>query len=221
MYKAAWGWGEEVIESKRRERRRRIEDRVALLGTRYKASAMRVEMVLMERYRVPRTMAEDAVHAVCVRLVRRLREEKMLAFRRLREANYFENYLLRSALNECVDRFRQNERERRKAAAISETIGRYGELHAGASREIEYKELRDAIEELGEPYRRIFHLFVVDEMSLADVARKTGGKAGSIYTQFNRGLEKLKGILNRRAAARRGKVSVGPCGKAALASKRK
>lgn len=61
--------------------------------------------------------------------------------------------------------------------------------------------VRDAVAQLGEPYREVVALRYFAELSLNEIASATGRPLGTVKTHLRRGLERLRPVLGEEAAA--------------------
>lgn len=189
----------------------------AALSERFVRLGPRVALVLARRFAVDADLAEDLVHEVFARLLaaasgqpasddeerKRVRELALGAS----DPHLF-NYFLKAATNRLRDRWKhlrwEEQDERVLLAALAPGADPEGELagiEEGAERERKIALLSTAIEELPEPYRSIFELFLARQLPLVEVAGQLGIKQGSIYTQFQRGLVHLRRLVEAKRAA--------------------
>lgn|GEM_PF-4801427 len=151
----------------------------------------RVALLLMHRYRLTYEDAVDVVHDVLSSLLSRSRD---LPFD---DPDHLRNYIIRAAHSRAIDVARRELRHRKHEDVLMSALAPAGEPSA-LDRVIvdeQRKRLREAIASLNEPYHSIFTALLYDELSLADIARKLGISAGSIYTQYARGVERLRSLL--------------------------
>lgn len=153
--------------------------------------APRVALLLVHRYRLTPEDAVDVVHDVLSSLLSRWRD---LTFD---DPDHLRNYIIRAAQSRAIDLTRRELRHRKHEGVLMSALVPAGESSAldRVIADEERKRLQEAIASLSEPYRSIFTALLYDELSLADIARKLGISAGSIYTQYGRGIEKLRSLL--------------------------
>jgi len=114
-----------------------------------------------------------------------------------KQVEYVKSFLYRIASNTVID-------ERRKKKTISlEKITENGHDWADEKDEEKQKEIiyegRQAIEtvaKLPEKYRDVLMLRYVDDLSIKEIAKIIDEKENNVSVRINRGLEKLKNILN-------------------------
>jgi len=162
----------------------------------FERNATRVVLFLVSRYRLSSDEAMDVVHDVFSSLLERAGRGELP-----RDNPHLLNYILAAARSRAIDLARKEARHRRNESVLLSAI--QGTPAPGADAQLILHEqqalLRQAIEELGEPYREIFKMLIYRELSLADIARERNLSLGSIYTQYARGVERLRKILRRGA----------------------
>lgn len=109
----------------------------------------------------------------------------------------FTTWLYRMSFNTVLMHFR-------KAKTIKEDTTETGDLPEridllkrlfGRNNEIDRLVLRDAIEQLPDGYRRIFHLHVIEGFEHEEIARIVGCAAGTSKSQLFKAKRKLRAIL--------------------------
>lgn len=157
----------------------------------FRELAPRVALLLMHRYRLTREDAVDVIQDVFSSLLSRQRE--LTSY----DPDHLRNYIIRAAHSRAIDATRRELRHRKHEDVLISAL-----VSADAQSTLERiiddeqrKRLREAIASLNEPYHSIFISLLYDELSLADIARKLDISPGSIYTQYARGIEKLRSLL--------------------------
>lgn len=157
--------------------------------------APRVTLKLMAHNGASREEAVDAVHEVFADLLDRARHGTLSP--RIGDAEHLRSYIAAAALHRLID-------ERRKSGRVlsNETViwtaAAPGNLEQALISAEQSALLRGAIERLPQPYRKIFELLLDEELSLVQIARRIGSKKGSIYTQYARGVARLRKLLRNR-----------------------
>lgn len=156
-------------------------------------------LVLIKKFDVPGSLAQDLVQDVFLRVLKNVKSPEIQDLMLPSNEGRFTRYLMTAVLNRYRDELRQIKR-RKEATLLGflEVPDRETSESALASHENSAR-LHRAVMQLKDPYRRIFHLILTRDLSLAEVARTLGVPLGSIYTQFNRGLKQLKRLLTRIA----------------------
>jgi RNA polymerase sigma-70 factor (ECF subfamily) len=163
-----------------------VDDDVAIA---FRKLAARFALLVASRFSTGPDAAFDIVHDTFVKVLLRKRAGEPLPLT--------EQYLWRMISNRAIDVLRAGTRRRVNEIALwlassespVETVER--DLISGE----QSKRLNEAIAQLPEQYRQIFELMLAQELSLADIARRLDVSLGSIYTQYQRGLEKLRSLL--------------------------
>lgn len=157
--------------------------------------APRIALKLIVQHGASREEAVDAVQDVFANLLDRARRGKFPPH--IDDDEHLRSYIATAAKHRLID-------ERRKSgrALSHETViwcaaapGNFEEELISAEQSAR---LRDAVQQLTHPYRVIFELLLDEELSIAEIARRIGSKEGSIYTQYARGLAKLRKALRNR-----------------------
>ena len=158
--------------------------------------AARVALFVAVRYGLTPEESQDVVHDVFSALIDRASRGEIAS----REPEHWQNYIIAAAQSRAIDALRGRSRVRKNEAILLSSI-LSGEREAVEARMIAAERqasLRQAIEALPPRYRRIFELLLDRELSLAEVARVLGISPGTIYTQYARGIEKLRRALEER-----------------------
>jgi RNA polymerase sigma factor (sigma-70 family) len=108
-----------------------------------------------------------------------------------------DQYLWTMVSNRAIDTLRSGTRRRQNEVALwlASSDASAQTVEEGLISIEQSQRLNHALDQLPEPYRRIFELLLGEELSLAAIARRLGVSLGSIYTQHRRGLEKLRSLL--------------------------
>ena len=165
-------------------------DRTAF-GQLYARYARMVHGILL--CRVPFPLVEDLVQDVFVLALPRLRT--------LRDASRFGGWLASIARNRATDFHRRA----RPDVSFEE------EAHAGAKLErspdhsqlTEAQLVLEAIQSLPETYRETLTLRLVEGMTGAEIATRTGLSHGSVRVNLHRGMQQLREALGQNSAASR------------------
>lgn len=150
-------------------------------------------LVLIRRFQVPKEVAEDAVQSAYVKLAGKIQTEGRGSLPGSPEE--LGRYVYVVASRHCMDHFRLVSMERRREHALIQAISQVERIDAESVTDDEIRRLRSAVAGLGEPYGPIFMMLIEEGASLADIARKLGIKSGSIYSQYQRGIELLRKAL--------------------------
>lgn len=172
-----------------------------LLEIRFSRSYPKVILILSRRLGVEIPVAEDALQEVFMRLLVFLAEGRMGDLVSEGE-EHFQNYLLKAAANKCRDRSKHLSREEQNEWALLTALAETSDPEIQLVIQQEHQLLDEALQEIGDPYRRIFESILQQELTLAETARELQIKPGSIYTQFQRGLEKLRQKLKAKSLPR-------------------
>lgn len=164
----------------------------------YRLLCPRLVLFLSYRYQISSELAYDIIHDVFTRLLAGSTPE--LLGELLAEGNEqrLERYLLAGVANRYVDEIRRARRLKETALLRTILTEHSPSIEAQLATEEEAARLREALGRLPEPYRRIFRLFLTEELSLAEIAERLNTPLGSIYTQFRRGIARLRTILRSR-----------------------
>jgi RNA polymerase sigma factor (sigma-70 family) len=155
----------------------------------------RLILLLMRRLGAPRDVAEDVVQDVLLRIVER--KGKTQAGKPLdpKDASELLRYCVTASVNEYIDRMRHQSVRRGKEAALIHALDVHPDAEAAIITQQHVLALRRALAQLEPPYEEIFKLLVEEELSLAEIARRLHRSPGSIYTQFSRGIQRLRSLL--------------------------
>jgi RNA polymerase sigma-70 factor (ECF subfamily) len=154
-------------------------------------------------------METRAVFRTCYRILGRVDEAEdatqetfVLAYRSLasfRGEGRPGAWLARIATRECWRRAAGRNRRAAATTALDEVLietlpgaaSPLGEVLAAEER----ARIRQAVQDLGEPYREVVALRFFGELSLVDIATATGRPVGTVKAQLHRGLERLRRAL--------------------------
>ena len=157
--------------------------------------APRVALKLMAQHGASREEAFDAVHEVFANLLYRAKFGTLPTH--FEDDEHLRSHIAASAKHRLID-------QRRKSGRMlsHETVLWSAAAPGNLEQELISSEqstlLRGAIAQLSQPYRKIFELLLDEELSLVQIARRIGSKEGSIYTQYARGLVRLRKLLRNR-----------------------
>lgn len=145
-----------------------------------------------------RLEAEDATHEAMLRAHR--------SWSSVRDPAAAGAWLDRIVVNECRDRLRR----RRVAKAITAEAHRGTDLDGPAAdvRTTERAALRDALAELGPDHRLVVVLRYLVDLSIDDIAARTGAAPGTVKSRLHHALRQLRAAYD--AAARRDAVDLEP-----------
>lgn len=155
----------------------------------------RVVLILMRKYRMDRLNAEDAVQDTFLKLIMYAKDNRDHPVLNTSDSGMFFAYVLRSSINNCSSVMRREktlERHYNIFLDIVDERAMQDERYPSGDR---VKLLRQAIDKLPDPYNPIFSMLLKDGLSLAEIAQKLNIKKGTIYTQFQRGLERLRHLI--------------------------
>lgn len=156
-----------------------------------------VTLLMSKKFKFPEAVAEDALQNVFVKLAVRLRRGQGLEVLEAGDEADFLRYLARAVFHECLSHARFLSAQHRKEAALLDLIQPEPAALDSVIDAESVSRLHSAISELGPPYGEIFSLLIEEGLSLAEIARRLDISAGSIYTQFQRGIARLREILAR------------------------
>lgn len=171
-----------------------MSDRLEQLGNSFVDATPRLLLLLVRTLHVPTDEASDALHAVFVSLADHIEHDGIT--RDLSNREDLLRYLFKAARNRLIDRYREAKRYEQAEFMILRAI------HASPEEILIQKEedvavdadlarLRAAIKDLKPPYHQIFRKLIYEQKQLVEIAEELGIKKGSIYTQYQRGLERL------------------------------
>ena len=145
-----------------------------------------------------RLEAQDATHEAMLRAQR--------SWHTVRDPAAAAAWLDRIVVNECRDRLRR----RRVAKAIAAGVDRGTDVAGPAAdvRATERAALRDALAELGPDHRLVVVLRYLFDLSIDDIAARTGAAPGTVKSRLHHALRELRAAYD--AAARRDTVDLGP-----------
>ncbi len=160
------------------------EEVIAAIG-----DTARIVTALRARYRLPIPVAEDIIHDTILQLLQRLDDLP-------EDRRHLQHFVRAAIFNRAIDEMRTTARRQRLLdqplwTAIQpspETALITGEKSA---------RLQSYVARLREPYRTIFELQLTDQLSLAEVARRTNTNLDTIYTQHKRGLALLRQMATK------------------------
>ena len=161
----------------------------------YPLLAPRVAFKLMAQDGASHEEAVDAVNDVFADLLGRARRDKLPLG--IGNGEHLRSYIARSAKNRLIDRHRKSVRMLAHESVIWSAAAP-GDLEQELISAEQSALLWTAIEKLSQPYRKIFELLLTEELPLIDIAERIGSKKGSIYTQYARGLAKLRRLLRNQ-----------------------
>jgi RNA polymerase sigma factor (sigma-70 family) len=157
----------------------------------------RLTLLIWRRFGVPREHAEDAVQDVVLKLVRRFRRGQNLELLEPGAQSHLENYLAKAAYRRALDLVRAERRRDRMISALRELGDVHGEP-AGPAEPLDLGHLRAAVAALPRPYRPIFELLLEEDITLVEVARLLSRKPATVQVQFQRGLTRLRRLLQSK-----------------------
>ncbi len=150
----------------------------------------------MNRYRLTQDEAADLVQNVFLSLLDRAARDALRSY----EPEHLRNYIIRAAHSRAIDAVRRDARHRKHEDVLLSTLIRSATSEDSEERVIKEQQremLREAIETVGEPYHSIFKLLIYKQLSLVSIAQELGVSLGSIYTQYGRGVEKLRSLVEK------------------------
>ena len=171
-----------------------MPDHEGQIAAAFRALAPRVALLLMRRYGLTMDDALDAVQNVFTSLL--AQEQRFESY----EPAHLRNYIIRAAHSRALDATRRELRFRKHEDVLLSALL----LDTGPTIETRMvdderrRALREGIGTLGEPYASIFKLLIYEELSLAEIAERLNISLGSIYTQYSRGVEKLRSMLRTK-----------------------
>ena len=119
--------------------------------------------------------------------------------RTYRPSAKFTTYLFQIARNTCIDILRK--RRRRKAQPLDPSIDVPDPAPAGATPmergEVESR-IKEALDQVPDPYREALHLRIVEELEYEEIARILGCPAGTVKSRLHTGLEILREAIRRK-----------------------
>jgi RNA polymerase sigma factor (sigma-70 family) len=178
------------------------ERALQLLETKFSKSYPKVILILSRRLGVEMPVAEDAMQEVFVRLLVYLAEGRSRDFVAFEGEAHFVNYLLKAGANQCRARSKHLSREEQNEWALLTALAETSDPEIQLVVRQEHQLLEESLQEIGDPYRKIFECLLQQGMTLAEAAREHQIKPGSIYTQFQRGLEKLRQKIKDKSLPR-------------------
>jgi RNA polymerase sigma factor (sigma-70 family) len=114
-------------------------------------------------------------------------------------------YLARTVRNYWIDHKRRAEIIRRNYEQLVQGLEAESPTPEALLVESEHHELvRQSVAALEAPHRKLLQALLDEDATLAEIARKRKIKRGTIYTQFRRALEALRGEWDRRTRTRLG-----------------
>jgi RNA polymerase sigma factor (sigma-70 family) len=159
------------------------------LAAAFRRLAPRFALLVARRFSIGPEAAIDIVQDAFVKILMRNRVGAALPMS--------DQYLWRMVSNRAIDTLRSGTRRRQNEVAlwlalsdVSPTTVEDGLIALEQS-----KRLNHALSLLPDSYRRIFDLLLTEELSLAAIARRLNVNLGSIYTQYQRGIDKLRSLL--------------------------
>lgn len=116
----------------------------------------------------------------------------ILSIKDLKKPEYFRTWMTRIIYN-CANEMR---RKSAKEISLEAYDGLFGQNRSAQelSRE-EAMDLRDAVENLGEPYRTLVKQKYFDGMKIREISEETGRPEGTIKADLSRAKKKLKRML--------------------------
>lgn len=154
-------------------------------------AAPRLILILVQRFGISLQTAEDLVHDALVKVL----DAPEIHSRLTNRSPDFDRYVSRAAMNRAVDAFRRLRVQRAALLYSDATEGVAPEALSRLLSEETSTVVRGAVAKLREPYRSIFKLQLDSELSLAEIADALTLSRKGIYTQYNRGLARLRQIL--------------------------
>jgi RNA polymerase sigma-70 factor, ECF subfamily len=119
------------------------------------------------------------------------------AWREVQEDPGLEAWVARIIRNECIDRWRRIELQRkfeeravRRTPSVEDSTPSPDLADEGPSRDLE--RARKLIREVPEPYRSVLVLRFVEKLSYREIARETGKPLGTVKTNLCRGVRMLR-----------------------------
>jgi len=155
----------------------------------FRRVAARFALLVASRFSIGPEAAIDIVQDAFVKILLRKQEGIPLPLT--------DQYLWRMVSNRAIDTVRSGIRRRKNEVALwlASSDAPIETIEAGLISIEQSERLNNALGQLSDPYRRIFELLLSEELSLAAIARRLDVSLGSIYTQYQRGLEKLRSLL--------------------------
>lgn len=144
-----------------------------------------------------RSKSEDAVQDTFLKLVMYAKDNKNVPVLKTENSDDFFSYVLRSSINNCISVVRREKVLERNHTILLNIVDEHVMQDERCHSQDRVRLLHRSIDELPNPYKSIFDMMLSDELSLAEIARKLNIKQGTIYTQLQRELEKLRYIVKK------------------------
>ncbi len=129
---------------------------------------------------------QDAADAISESIVRAYSN-----IHQLKNGGAFKAWILKILHNTCLEMLRKT----RKTVDIDE---RYDLEDASCGYDIPTKlALREAVEELAQPYRKVVILFYYEDLTVVEIARITGASAMAVKKQLSRARNMLRDSLKK------------------------
>lgn len=146
-------------------------------------------------------MCEGAMYALARSMMKNdqdaadaISESILKAYRnidQLKNFHAFKSWMLKIVNNTCLDMLRK----RRYTVDIEEQY----DLEDDSSNQDVSMQLavRDAVEQLNQPYRTVVVLYYFESLSLFEISKVTGSSVGAVKTQLSRARGMLRNSLNK------------------------
>lgn len=174
-----------------------VKDTIINIQNQFKKITPRVILILTKKYNMDRSKSEDAVQDTFLKLVMYAKDNKNVPVLKTENSDDFFSYVLRSSINNCISVVRREKVLERNHTILLNIVDEHVMQDERCHSQDRVRLLHRSIDELPNPYKSIFDMMLSDELSLAEIARKLNIKQGTIYTQFQRELEKLRYIVKK------------------------
>lgn len=177
------------------------KERTTRFGRSFVEIAPGLHLVLARKFGMSREDADDLLHETLVECLDRIRSSnKPMSFEQM-ELRVLRKYLLVAAVNRYRDRLKHRQVVERSESELLFVMPKSTSPELHASHKEEVQNLHAAVNALNEPYRSLFRALLSEDITLAELARRKRIKLGTVYTQFQRGVEALRRIWERQKPA--------------------
>ncbi len=115
------------------------------------------------------------------------------------------SWLLRITANLCRDRLRKQRHPASQTSKIDESEIESRESPTGdAIANEQITQIRAALAALPEHYRTVIHLYSIEKLSTAEIAKVTGDRVGAIKTRLSRARKQMREMLEKRGVFEEG-----------------
>lgn len=176
----------------------RYEERITRFAGAFLEIAPSLSIALRRRFNISMEDANDVLGEIQVNLFEEIKaSESPTLFEQLDEGR-FKKYLATAVANQCLNKLKHRSVIEKSQVELLSVLEKVSTPESEVSHVELVRRLHTAVSRLREPYKEIFTTLLNEDITLAELARQRNIKPGTIYTQFQRGLEVLREMWEAR-----------------------